>query len=72
MSEFFSSVNSNREERAVLRQAGLRELEIDKLCLFRRAYKPNKQDQLVLEPNVGHLLFLRWLKEKGRLTEESV
>lgn len=68
MNEFYFSLTSNREERAYLRQAGFNERQIDGLRQLRRDYEPTEQDQVVLEPDQAHLLFLRWLIQNRRLT----
>jgi hypothetical protein len=57
-------------DRLALRQAGCSGLEIDQLCHWRRAYQPNEQDQIALNPDQAHLRFLRWLVQEGKLTED--
>ncbi len=53
---------------AVLRKAGFDSLEISRLCQFRRTYKPTAEDEPELSRE--HLLFIRWLVQQGKLSEE--
>jgi hypothetical protein len=59
----------NEADRLTLRQKGFSESEIDRLCRLRQQYQPTAQDRLVLEPDLAHLRFLRWLVHQGRLME---
>ena len=70
MNQFSSPRIDERADRLMLRQRGFSEPEIDRLCRLRRGYQPTEQDRMVLEPDEAHLHFLRWLVQKGKLTEE--
>lgn len=69
MYQFSSRRTQNQEDRLLLQQKGFSESEIDRLCRLRQKYQPTIQDRLVLEPDVAHLRFLRWLIHQGRLME---
>jgi hypothetical protein len=64
----FCSWKQDNYSLVVLQRAGFSAQEIDRLCRFRRAYKPGKQDQAPLDQ--AHLLFIRWLVKRGRITDE--
>ncbi len=66
---FSSHRPQNQADRLTLRQIGFSESEIDRLCRLRQKYQPTVQDRLVLEPDMAHLRFLRWLVSQGRLME---
>jgi len=57
-----------KEELAALHRVGFTTTEIKRLCLFRRAFIENGQDKA--PGDLAHLRFIRWLVEKGKLTEQ--
>lgn len=67
----FRSQEQDGDNLVVLRQAGFSEQEIDRLCRFRRAYKPNKNEQDQAPLDQTHLLFIRWLVQQGKISDEG-
>lgn len=63
----FHFQTSRQKDLTVLRQAGFDAQEIGRLCQLRDTYQPNALDQPALSQ--PHLLFTRWLVQKGKLNE---
>ena len=59
-----------KERLEILRRAGFTAHEVKRLCVIRRMYVENEQDQA--PTNLSHLHFIRWLVKNGRLTEQCV
>lgn len=70
MNSFFSSRVEIQDVYATLLKAGFTKPEITRLLRLQRKWKPGQQDRASLDPDPAHLCFLRWLFERGRLTEE--
>jgi hypothetical protein len=63
----FLFLTRSQKDLAVLRQAGFDAQEISSFCQLREKYQANMRDQPSVPQN--HLLFTRWLVQKGRLNE---
>lgn len=57
-----------KEKLEALRRNGFTDLEIGRLSHFRQRYNVNQLDRSPAE--LAHLKFVRWLVERGRLTEQ--
>ncbi|GER88786.1 hypothetical protein KDW_29480 [Dictyobacter vulcani] len=57
----------HKEAFEMLRKAGFRDTEIDRITKFRKQLSPNELDQA--SDNHRRLEFFRWLFQTGKLTE---
>jgi hypothetical protein len=57
-----------KEGLAALQGVGFTTNEIERLCRFRRAFVENEQEQAPAD--LARLRFIRWLVEKGKLTDQ--
>ena len=64
----FRFPTSDSKDIAVLRNAGFDSREISQLCRLRRTYKMTGRDKPELPTK--HLLFIRWLIQRGKMNED--